>query len=61
MMHRDTKSGRENLLLKVSWPLPLKGQFGEGGGCMNRGTCCRWISDAEVGPVKKAGFCSGVL
>lgn len=47
-------SSRENLLLKVSWALPLKGQFGEPAAFVNCVT--RWISNNEVGPIRKAEF-----
>lgn len=59
--HR-VRSRREKRLLKVSRPLPLKGQSGEGSVCRNRVTRCRWISDAGVGPAWRAELCShGVL
>lgn len=40
---------RENLLLKVSWALPLKGQFGGPAAFVNCVTW--WVSNTEVGPV----------
>lgn len=48
------RSSRENLLLKVSRVLPLKGQFGEPAAFVNCVTW--WISNDEVGPIRKAEF-----
>lgn len=48
------RSSPDNLLLKVSWTLPLKGQFGEPAAFVNCVTW--WISGNEVDPIRKAEF-----
>lgn len=48
------RSSPENLLLKVSLALPLKGQFGGPAAFVNRGTW--WSSTNEVDPIRKAEF-----